>query len=95
MRRTPIKTGTQLNFPVLRIGDFFCVFLCYQIVINCVFSYFNWVITQIRSLIKVLNIRLKLLTTLNILCKQHCWENAEKKFQQKTPLLFISENENS
>ena len=37
MRRTPIKTGTQLIFPVLRIGDFFCVFLRYQIVINCVF----------------------------------------------------------
>ena len=54
MQRTPIKTGTQLIFPVLRIGDFFCVFLRYQIVINCVFSYFNWVITQIRSLIKVL-----------------------------------------
>ena len=54
MRRTPIKTGTQLIFPVLRICDFFCVFLRYQIVINCVFSYFNWVITQIRSLIKVL-----------------------------------------
>ena len=54
MRHTPIKTGTQLIFPVLRIGDFFCVFLRYQIVINCVFSYFNWVITQIRSLIKVL-----------------------------------------
>ena len=54
MRRTPIKTGTQLIFPVLRIGDFFCVFLRYQMVINCVFSYFNWVITQIRSLIKVL-----------------------------------------
>ena len=50
----PIKTGTQLIFPVLRIGDFFCVFVRYQIVINCVFSYFNWVITQIRSLIKVL-----------------------------------------
>ena len=56
MRRTPIKTGTQLIFPVLRIGDFFCVFLRYQIVISCVFSYFNWVITQIRSLIKVLDI---------------------------------------
>ena len=59
MRRTPIKTGTQLIFPVLRIGDFFCVFLRYQIVINCVFSYFNWVITQIRSLIKVLSLRFK------------------------------------
>ena len=56
----PIKTGTQLIFPVLRIGDFFCVFVRYQIVINCVFSYFNWVITQIRSLIKVLQlIRIK------------------------------------
>ena len=55
MRRTPKKTGTQLIFPVLRIGDFFCVFLRYQIVINCVFSYINWVITQIRSLIKVLS----------------------------------------
>ena len=54
MRHTPIKTGTQLIFSVLRIGDFFCVFLRYQIVINCIFSYFNWVITQIRSLIKVL-----------------------------------------
>ena len=54
MRRTPIKTGTQLIFPVLRIGDFFSVFVRYQIVINSVFSYFNWVITQIRSLIKVL-----------------------------------------
>ena len=54
MRRKPIKNGTQLIFPVLRIRDFFCVFLRYQIVINCVFSYFNWVITQIRSLIKVL-----------------------------------------
>ena len=60
MRRTPIKTGTQLIFPVLPIGDFFCVFLRYQIVINCVFSYFNWVITQIRSLIKVLFGRKKL-----------------------------------
>ena len=56
MRRTPIKTGTQLIFPVLRIGDFFCVFVRYQIVINCVFSYLNWVITQIRSLIKVLGV---------------------------------------
>ena len=56
MRRIPIKTGTQLIFPVLRIGDFFCIFLRYQIVVNCVFSYFNWVITQIRSLIKVLHV---------------------------------------
>ena len=52
--RCAAYTGTQLIFPVLRIGDFFCVFLRYQIVINCVFSHFNWVITQIRSLIKVL-----------------------------------------
>ena len=40
MNGTPIKTGTQLIFPVLRIGDFFCVFLRYQIVINCVFFIF-------------------------------------------------------
>ena len=58
MRRIPIKTGTQLIFLVLCIRDFFCVFLRYQIVINCIFSYFNWVITQIRSLIKVLLIYL-------------------------------------
>ena len=41
------------------------------------------------------NTRLKLLTTLNMLCKQHFGENREKKFLQKTPFLFISENENS
>ena len=73
MRRTPIKTGTQLNFPVLRIGDFFCVFLRYQIVINCVFSYFNWVITQIRSLIKVLTAYSAPALELNIIIFKHVY----------------------
>ena len=41
------------------------------------------------------NTRLKLLTTLNMLCKQHFVENREKNFLQKTSFLFISENENS
>ena len=27
---------SHLIFPVLRIGDFFCVFLRYQIIMNCV-----------------------------------------------------------
>ena len=31
----------------------------------------------------------------NMLCKQHFGENREKKFLQKTPFLFISENDNS
>ena len=32
-----IKNGTHLIFPELRISDFFCVFLRYRIVMNCVF----------------------------------------------------------
>ena len=32
-----IKTSTHLIFPELRIGDFFCVFLRYRMVMNCVF----------------------------------------------------------
>ena len=39
----------------------------------------------------------KIVNTCNfkyMLCKQHFWENREKKFLQKTPFLFISENEN-
>ena len=41
------------------------------------------------------NTQVKLLTTLNMLCKQHFKKNREKNFLQKTPFLFISENENS
>ena len=33
-----IKTGTHLIFLVLRISDFFCVFLRYRIVMNCIFD---------------------------------------------------------
>ena len=60
---------------------------------NCV--YFKHVLLNLKIVKKLqANTRLKLLTTLNILCK-HFWENPEKKFLQKTPFLFISENENS
>ena len=58
--------------------------------------YFIYVLLNLKIVKKLqANTRLKLLTTLNILCKQHFWENPEKKFLQKTPFLFISENENS
>ena len=61
---------------------------------NCV--YFTYISSYKDSLKKLqANTRLKLLTTLNMLCKQHFGENREKNFLQKTPFLFISENENS
>ena len=61
---------------------------------NCV--YFIYVLINFNIVKKLqANTRLKLLTTLNILCKQHFSENPEKKFLQKTPFLFIAENENS
>ena len=61
---------------------------------NCV--YFIYVLLNLNIVKKLqANTQLKLLTTLNILCKQHFWENPEKKFLQKTPFLFISEYENS
>ena len=61
---------------------------------NCVYFIY---ISSLKDSLKKLqaNTRLKLLTTLNMLCKQRLGENREKNFLQKTPFLFISENENS
>ena len=49
---------------------------------NCV--YFIYVLLNLNIVKKLqANTWLKLLTTLNILCKHHFWENPEKKFLQK------------
>ena len=40
---------------VLRIKDFNCFLLRYPVNFNCFLSHFNWVNTQIRSLIRVLD----------------------------------------
>ena len=60
------------------------------------YVYFIYVLLNLNTVKKLqANTRLKLLTTLNMLCNQHFWENRDKKVLQKTPFLFISENENS
>ena len=41
-------------FTCIAYPNFSCVLLRYQINFNCVFSYFSWVNTQIRLLIKIL-----------------------------------------
>ena len=82
--RTSQNLATELNLAIVVKKSFK----------KCV--HFIYVLLNLNVVKKLqANTRLKLLTTLNMLCKQHFWQNRGKKFLQKLPFLFISENENS
>ena len=49
------KTRYARDFLLLRIKDFNCFLLRNPVNFNCFLSHFNWVNTQIRSLIRVLD----------------------------------------
>ena len=74
--RTNTNLATELDLAIVAKRSFkICV-------------YFIYVLLNLNNLKKLqANTRLKLLTTLNILCKQHFWENPEKKFLQKNTIF--------
>ena len=53
--RSDISRYAPVYFP-LRIDDFHCFLLRHPMNFNCFFRHFNWVNTQIRSLIRVLKL---------------------------------------